>query len=361
MKNLSFIVTLIIINAFLISLNIAKPTKRNTGVGLHVNGSTLLDGEGNEFIFRGVNLPHNWYASKTEFSLREIAALGANSARIVLGSGDRFTKNTVGDVERVIGWCEDTGLVCVFEIHDYTGSDLPTDITTSAVAYWSEFKDLLNAHKDYAILNIANEWMAAWDENDLWAETYSTAIQSLRAIGYEGAIMVDTSGYGQEAASLITHAPKVLEADPYGNVIFSCHVYAALGKDDETLLSNFNGIKGNGVCWIVGEFGWWHYGDDVAYKALLEYTALNSIGWISWSWAGNSGIDSILDLTSPDSFAKEDLTDWGKYVFYSEYGIQNTSKLAYGKVNEIIYNSNPEDALVYPVKKEENNNENTYA
>ncbi|OUM69972.1 glycoside hydrolase family 5 protein [Piromyces sp. E2] len=342
---------IVVIFSLFYSLIYAFPTKKGTTLGLHVSGNKLLDGEGKEFIFRGVNIPHNWFHDKTEFSLKEIAALGANSARIVLGNGSKFSKNSVEDVEQVIEWCENLNLVCVFEIHDFTGSDDPTNITMDAIEYWKDFKDLFNTHKDYIILNIANEWMAANNQSDLWAETYISAIKSLRKIGFEGAIMVDTSGYGQEAASLISHAPKIVKADPTGNVIFDCHVYAALGKDDATIINNFNVIKSNGICFIVGEFGWWHYGNNVAFQTLLKYSAENNIGWISWSWAGNSGIDNILDLTSPKTFAKEDLTDWGKFVFYSQYGIQNTSKLAYGKVNKVIYNTNPSDATVIPIKQ----------
>ena len=52
--------------------------------GLQVKGNKLYDGNGNEFIFRGINIAHAWYTDKTKFSLNEINSLGANSARIVL-------------------------------------------------------------------------------------------------------------------------------------------------------------------------------------------------------------------------------------------------------------------------------------
>ena len=96
------------------------------------------------------------------------------------------------------------------------------------------------------------------------------------------------------------------------------------------------------LCWCVGEFGWRHGWVNVAYKTLMQYCQENGIGWIAWSWAGNGGIDKVLDLTSPKTFSKNDLTGWGEYLFYSEYGIQRTSKMAYtyetykGSLHEIV-------------------------
>ena len=60
----------------------------------------------------------------------------------------------------------------------------------------------------------------------------------------------------------------------------------------------------------------------------MSYCQSNGIGWIAWSWSGNGGIDTCLDLTSPNTFSKNDLTNWGKEVFYGTYGIKNTAKKA---------------------------------
>ena len=190
-------------------------------------------------------------------------------------------------------------------------------------------KDLVNAHTNYIIINLANEWQGTWNKGNLWGDTYVSAVKSMRSNGIENCLMVDASGYGQETGPVIKDAQRVLQADPNKNVIFSYHVYSALGKDDSTLLAGFNGLKNTGVCWIAGEFGFWQNGGDVAYKTLMSYCQSNGIGWIAWSWSGNGGIDTCLDLTSPNTFSKNDLTNWGKEVFYGTYGIKNTAKKAY--------------------------------
>ena len=34
--------------------------------GMHVSGNKLYDGNNKEFIFRGINIAHAWYADKTD-------------------------------------------------------------------------------------------------------------------------------------------------------------------------------------------------------------------------------------------------------------------------------------------------------
>lgn len=319
MRVLPFITTLLLLISFI----------KNQGI--HVQGSKLLDANGKEFIFRGVNLAHAWYKDKTEFSMVEISALGANSARIVLACGAKWDKTPYSEVKNIAKWCEKYGLICVLELHDFTGSNKASDITKTALNYWVEMKDLLNAYKKYIIINIANEWIGtfALNKETLWRETYITAVKSMRENGIENVIMIDASGYAQDTGPITKNANKVLEADPDGNIIFSYHVYDSLGKNDNTLISGFDGLKNTGVCWVVGEFGWRHGWTNVAYKTLMEYCQKNNIGWIAWSWAGNSGGDECLDLTDAKTFSGSDLTDWGKDVFYGDNGIQKTSKKAY--------------------------------
>ena len=319
MRVLPFITTLLLLISFI----------KNQGI--HVQGSKLLDVNGKEFIFRGVNLAHAWYTDKTEFSMVEISALGANSARIVLACGAKWDKTPYSEVKNIAKWCEKYGLICVLELHDFTGSNKASDITKTALNYWVEMKDLLNAYKKYIIINIANEWIGtfALNKETLWRETYITAVKSMRENGIENVIMIDASGYAQDTGPITKNANKVLEADPDGNIIFSYHVYDSLGRNDNTLISGFDGLKNTGVCWVVGEFGWRHGWTNVAYKTLMEYCQKNNIGWIAWSWAGNSGGDECLDLTDATTFSGSDLTDWGKDVFYGDNGIQKTSKKAY--------------------------------
>jgi len=79
--------------------------------GIRVEGSKLLNADGKEIILNGVNLAHAWYTDKTEFSIKEILALGVNSARTVLAYGAKWNKTPITEVENIINWCEKEGLI----------------------------------------------------------------------------------------------------------------------------------------------------------------------------------------------------------------------------------------------------------
>ena len=110
---------------------------------------TNLYFEGSILLMLGIQIRQNF----------QINSLGANSARIVLATGHKWSKTSYSDLEKIISWCENDGLICVLEVHDFTGSDDPNDIISLAVNYWSEMKNLLNEHQNYVIVNIANEWL----------------------------------------------------------------------------------------------------------------------------------------------------------------------------------------------------------
>src|SRR5215208_1081439 len=117
---------------------------RASSSGFHVSGRFLLDANGNNFIMRGINVPHNWYLDETSSSLQNIKAKGANTVRVVLSNGQsqpwNWPKNSASDVANVINLCKVNRLICVLEVHDTTAH-----MTTlaQAVAYWIEIKSAL--------------------------------------------------------------------------------------------------------------------------------------------------------------------------------------------------------------------------
>lgn len=70
-------------------------------VGLRVSGGRLVEANGTPFVMRGVSHPHVWYQSQTN-SYADISALGANTVRVVLGSGQRWGPTPAAEVTQVI-------------------------------------------------------------------------------------------------------------------------------------------------------------------------------------------------------------------------------------------------------------------
>lgn len=202
--------------------------------GLHIGEGRLLEGNGNDFVMRGVNHAHTWYPAETQ-SLADVKALGANSVRVVLSDGYRWSENGPEDVAAVIEQCKANRLICVLEVHDTTGygEDTAAGTLDHAADYWIGLKDVLAGQEDYVVVNIGNE---PWGNTDPagWTEPTVAAIGKLRAAGLRHTVMVDAPNWGQDWQGVMrANAQSVYDADPTGNLIFSIHMYSVFDTAQE--------------------------------------------------------------------------------------------------------------------------------
>ena len=292
--------------------------------GFKVDGTKLLDANGNEFVMRGVNHAHTWFQDKLDIAIEAIAATGSNTVRIVLADGDQWNKSTPEEVEQIIAKCIEYKMIAVLEVHDATGKEERTYLD-NAVDFWIELTDILNAHTDTVIVNIANEWIGKWDASK-WKVVYSSAITKMREAGIKNTIMVDAAGWGQYGASIKQSGKAVFESDPDRNTMFSVHMYGTAGKDEKTITDNLKGATDQGLCIIVGEFGYNHSDGDVDEGFIMQYCNDNDLGWLGWSWKGNGGDVKYLDIAKEwdGSVLSE---DWGEILVNGENGIRQTSKI----------------------------------
>lgn len=322
--------------------------------GFKVDGAKLLDAKGNEFILRGINHAHAWYKDQLETAIPAIAATGANCVRIVCSNGNVWTKTEQSEIEQMIKLCEDNKLVCILEVHDATtgtnenGKQATDDVSDlqKCADYWIEMKDVVNAHTDTVIVNIANEWHnAGWAKPDEWAKGYETVIPQMREAGIKNTIMVDADGggqytkclYGDEEKGTPGYATEILAADPDKNTMFSIHMYefdASTEQDVKTVIDN---TIGTGVCFCIGEFANTRSAkkDNVADEAITAYCTEKNIGYIAWSWKGNTPEKISSKETLP--FSVMDISEewdgsklseaWGEKIINGENGIKQTSKI----------------------------------
>ena len=291
--------------------------------GFHVSGKKILDANDNEFIMRGINIGHAWlhpthntkpYSNDTFKAIKASARLGVNTIRFCLSDGDDrqdmkyedWIKTPRSEVEEIIKTCEDNNVVAVFTIQDPTGNS-GTWMIDNAVKYWIEIADLLNAHKDTVILNIANEW-----NGDMGY--YRTAIQNLRNAGIGNMIMVDAGDWGHGVSTITSNAGSIAGADKLNNTIFSIHAYKDIGNVRDAVY-NCNQIS---QPIVVGEFG-----DDP--NSTMDCCEEWGIGYLAWSWIGNDGGAEYLDIAKDDDALE--LHSYGSNIFNKNTGIQSTSKL----------------------------------
>lgn len=292
--------------------------------GFHVEGTKLLDANGNEFVMRGVNHPHSWYLSQDEVALEAIAEAGCNTVRIVCGSGVQYQKDSVEALRKVIDKCKELEMIAVMEVHCITGRD---DIQSleRVTDYWIEVKDAFIGNEEYVILNIANEWVGQWNSN-IWRDGYTAAVPKLREAGIKNTIMVDAAGWGQYGKSISDFGTEVLNSDPDRNTMFAVHMYGSAGKNEKTIEQNLYGATSKDLCIIVGEFGHTHSDGDVKEEYIMEYCEENDLGYLGWSWKGNSGGVEYLDIAVNWDGSKLS-EDWGEVLINGENGIKATAKI----------------------------------
>lgn len=293
------------------------------GGGFTVSGTKLLDANGSEFIFRGINHSHAWFRDQDETALAAIAETGANTVRVVFANGIQWSRDNKPTLENVVNMCKENKLVAIVEVHDGTGDD-SIETLEKIAEYWIEMKDVLIGSEAYVILNIANEWVGSW-KSDGWRDGYVSVIPKLREAGIENTIMVDAAGWGQYGQSVADRGKEVFDADPLGNTMFSIHMYGAAGKNEKTIKSNLEGVTEQGLCVCVGEFGYKHSDGDVDEAYIMKYCEENGIGYLGWSWKGNGGGVEYLDLAEEwDGSALS--SEWGEVLINGENGIKATSK-----------------------------------
>ena len=305
---------------------IAQPAGAATG--LHVQNGRLHEANGQEFVIRGVSHPHNWYPQHTG-AFADIKAHGANTVRVVLSNGVRWAKNGPSDVADVISLCKQNRLICMLEVHDTTGYGEEGAASTldQAVDYWIELKSVLQGEEDYVLINIGNEPYG----NDAatvadWAPDTSAAIQRLRSAGFDHTLVVDAPNWGQDwSHTMRDNAAGVYASDPTGNTVFSIHMYGVYAQG-ATVTSYLEHFVNAGLPIVIGEFGHDHSDGNPDEDTIMAEAERLGLGYIGWSWSGNSGGVEYLDMV--DDFDGDSLTPWGQRIFYGPDGIADTAQEA---------------------------------
>ncbi len=290
--------------------------------GFSISGTKLLDANGNEFVMRGVNYSWCWQRGKEKTVIPAAKRIGCNTIRIQLGTGKRFYKPSASQLESLIEMCEENKLIAMFNTHDATGSDNYADLEDAA-KFWTEMTDVLNGHLSTTLVNITNEWYSSMNNSQAWADGYRKAIKIIRDAGIKNTLVIDAAGWGQWPKCIQEKGKYVAEADPDNNLIFSMHIYDVAGKNYSSVKKNIDNALSIGYPVIVGEFAYQHGGKPVAWQAVLDYTAETNVGYLVWSWTGNSG--GVEDCDMFGSYDDSKYLPNGTNTVLGKNGIKETS------------------------------------
>ncbi|NEY35832.1 cellulase family glycosylhydrolase [Streptomyces sp. PRKS01-65] len=294
--------------------------------GFHVADGRLVDASGKDVVLRGVNHAHAWYPARTAQALKDIKALGANSVRVVLATGDRWARNDTADVAAVVAQCKQNRLVCVLEAHDTTGYGEQDGAVplSRAVDYWISVKDAVRGQEKYVVLNIGNEPYGNGTSGATpWTAGTKDAIGRMRAAGFGHTLMVDAPNWGQDwSFTMRDHAAEVFAADPAKNTVFSIHMYGVFNTAAK-VKDYLNRFTSQRLPIVVGEFGAMHSDGDPDEAAIMSTARQLGVGYLGWSWSGNGGGVEYLDMAT--GFDATRLTDWGRRIFSGPDGIRETA------------------------------------
>ncbi|NJP67688.1 cellulase family glycosylhydrolase [Streptomyces spiramenti] len=314
-------------------LGLSQPAHAATG--LRVSDGRIVEAGGNDFVMRGVNHPHSWYTHTTPQALADIKALGSNTVRVVLSTGDRWERTSESEVVGVIDTCRANRLICVLEVHDTTGYGEQAGAVSldRAADYWVSVAGALAGQENHVIVNIGNEPHGNQGYERWTADTIG-AIGKLRAAGLDHLLMVDGPNWGQDWTNTMRqNAAEVYAADPSGNTVFSIHMYGVY-ETPAAVSGYLNHFVDAGLPLVVGEFGHYHSDGDPDEDAILAVSEQLGIGWLGWSWSGNSAEVGYLDLVN--GFDSDSLTEWGERLFNGPDGIAETSREA------TVFNGDPD-------------------
>lgn len=293
--------------------------------GFHVRGSQLIDANGHPFLIRGINYPHAWFNKRTETAMADIAATKANLVRVVLSAGEQPGRTPAHEVQSVIELAKQNKLIVMLEVHDTTGYGRreAAKHLAETIPYWLSLKEVLEGQEAYVLINFGNEPTSDDVPAASYVEMNISVTKALRAAGLKHTFVVDGHSWGQDGAGAMRdNAATIFAADPLKNTIFSVHMYKRYDQA-ETINRYFRAFKDSSLPLIVGEFGPDHQGAPVDEDTILHAARAMDIGYIAWSWSGNSEKARELDIVL--NFDPERRSPWGERLITGPDGLRATS------------------------------------
>lgn len=302
----------------------AIPAAHAQQTGLHIEGTQVVEGDGSPFVMRGINHPYAWYTDENQ-SFAEIDSLGANTVRVVLGSGQQWGPTSQAEVAEVVAQCKQNQLICVLEVHDTTGygEDGAAASLEQAVDYWASVQDALTGEEDYVVINIGNEPIGN-NNAQQWTQATVNAVERMRAEGFEHLLMVDAPNWGQDWEQImLADAHKVAAADPTGNTLFSIHMYGVY-EQAQAVTDYLDQFEQHGLAYAIGEFGYQEIEGGPHTDTIMAEAESRGLGYLGWSYSGNT--DPALDMVV--DFDVNQLTGWGERIVDGPNGLSETAQKA---------------------------------
>lgn len=317
--------------------------------GWTVQHGKLMDPNGNPFIFRGVTIDHSRAPDKTIQALKDIAALGANSAQIEFPITYQipfvYPRTAVTELVEIIKTCADVKLVCVLEPNDVAGFGTTTTTASpsNTADLWqkSDMQMALSAPgvTNHIIIGLGNQHFGSAEG---LAEFYRGTLQNythflVSSLPPNFLVMIDGSDWSQDSDKSMHQVARGISQDSTlkHRVIYSVDFFSDY-VDPEKVRDYIASFAEIGAPLIVGGFGpspYYHPfrgaplqldAPQLPAASVMKYAEQYGAGYFGWSWSGNE--NSALNLVN--NWDSNNLTVWGNLLFNDANGIKSTAKRA---------------------------------
>lgn len=300
-----------------------------TAGGYCTQGNKILDANGEQKVFHGVNRPSlEWDYGGIKLNaadFEEMASWKANVVRLPLnqafwfGGQREIYKNRV---DQVVGWALDAGLHVIIDLHraPLEGAELneQQDMTNEqSLEFWKEVAALYKDEPEISF-DLYNE-----PRNITWAQWRNggnhpmgwkiVGMQQLydavRNAGAKNLVLVGGLNWAYEFSGLLDNP-----LDGY-NIIYVTHLYGFNGKRPEDWAEDWLFLKDRYPL-MIGEFGPSH--NEGAFELeyveeVLRVADENSLSWTAWAWY-NFSTNNLFDenwQTDPPNYS---ITPYGQLV-----------------------------------------------
>lgn len=308
-----------------------------------VQGSQLIDRNGQPFVFRGVTIDHTLSPEKTVQAIKDVAATGANAVQIEfpIAFYNGFPREVAAQLKQIVAACKANNLICVLESNDIsgypegTGSQSP-DIYAGSWS-WDDFLPVVAGQQDYIIIGLGNQALGNSAPSAEYKSRMYTYLSNLRSSLPGFTVMVDGNLWGQDVDKAMVSLAEETRApgNALQNVIFSIDMFDKY-SNPETVRDYIARFKAIGAPLVIGGFAptaYYHpnYNGSMPLvvpqlpaASVMQYAQEASVGYFAWSWSGNR--NSALDLVS--NWNPTQLTPWGDLALNGVNGIKATAKPA---------------------------------
>jgi len=331
------------------------PLQRET---FYTDGRHLHDPNGKKIILRGINLPllDDWNFPPNN-KLADLEQTGANAVRIqwyINFENAERPAYTIADLDGFLSQCKAKRMIPILGLWDVTCQADATLVNTQLIPWWTsdEVVSVLNKHKQYLIINLANELgFVRWSADPATAlgefkNAYKSALTSIRE-KLHMPVMIDAPDCGTSIDALITMGQELIDHDPDHNLLLSVHAYWAgfdgIPQIDSAVNGNlpivFGEVANKQDEKVDGETQFCFYDLDglnqnnppqfaFTYQSLLQLLKMKEIGWLAWSWWPDGCASRNIGQYNKNSNQYEGLSEpfGNDIVNHPDYGLKNSAE-----------------------------------